>query len=91
MGANGETTQPFLPEERIGLADAIAAYTVNAAYVNHLDDRTGTIAPGKLADLIVLDRNLFEIEPERISDARVLLTLLAGRPVAGGFEALAAQ
>jgi len=90
MGPQGETTEPFLPDERIGLADAIAAYTIGAAYVNHLDDRTGTIEAGKLADLIVLDRNLFKIEPTQISDAKVLLTLLAGRPVAGGFEKLAA-
>lgn len=91
MGPNGETATPFLPEQRIGLADAIAAYTLNAAYVNHLDDRTGSIEAGKLADLIVLDRNLFRIDPAQISETRVLLTLLGGRPVAGAFEDLATR
>jgi hypothetical protein len=43
---------PFLPDERIDLRDAIAAFTINSAYVNFQDDRTGSIEPGKLADLI---------------------------------------
>lgn len=89
MGPNGETDTPFLPEQRISLEDAIRAYTLNAAYLNRLDDRTGSIEAGKLADLIVLDRNLFRIDPQEISEARVLLTLFAGRPVAGSFEAAA--
>jgi predicted amidohydrolase YtcJ len=83
MGAHGETRTPFLPEERIDLRDAIAAFTLNAAYVNFQEDRTGSIETGKLADLIVLDRNLFGIPPEQISDARVLLTLFGGRAVYG--------
>jgi hypothetical protein len=75
--------EPFLPEERIDLRDAIAAFTINAAYVNFQEDRTGSIEAGKLADLIVLDRNLFAIEPRQISESRVLLTLLGGKPVHG--------
>jgi predicted amidohydrolase YtcJ len=86
MGPNGETKEPFLPEERIDLRDALAAFTLNAAYVNFQDDRTGSIEPGKLADLIVLDRNLFAIPPEQISETRVLLTLLGGRPIYGDWS-----
>jgi len=74
---------PFIPEERIDLRDAIAAFTINSAYVNFQDDRTGSIEAGKLADLVVLDRNLFAIDPNRISEARVLLTLLGGKAVHG--------
>jgi predicted amidohydrolase YtcJ len=81
----------FLPEERIDLRDALAAFTINAAYVNHQEDRTGSIEVGKLADLIVLDRNLFEIEPSEISEARIVLTLLGGEPVHGDLEALKAR
>lgn len=73
----------FLPEERIDLESAIAAFTINAAFVNRLDQDTGSIEVGKYADLIVLDRNLFEIEPESISDAQTLLTLFQGNPVHG--------
>jgi len=83
MGAHGETKTPFIPEERIDLRDAIAAFTLNAAYVSHQEDRTGSIEEGRLADLIVLDRNLFAIPPEQISDAKVLLTLFGGKPVHG--------
>ncbi|MDH3519400.1 MAG: amidohydrolase family protein [Myxococcales bacterium] len=79
---------PFLPEERIDLRDAIAAFTINAAYVSFQDDRTGSIEPGKLADLVVLDRNLFAIDPNEISEARVLLTLLGGKPVYGNWNDL---
>lgn len=74
-------TPPFFPQERLSLAEAIAAATVNAAYVNHLDDRSGTIEVGKRADLVVLDRNLFEIEPAAISNARVVTTLFGGQTV----------
>ncbi len=88
MGSLGETDEPFFPEERIDLPSAIAAFTINAAYVNHIDDITGSVEAGKLADLIVLDRNLFELEQADISDTQVLLTLMEGEPVHGDFSAL---
>ena len=71
----------FLPNERIDLATAIAGFTMNAAYVNHLDDVTGSIRVGKFADLVVLDRNLFEQEPEDLFRARVEQTFVEGEPV----------
>ncbi len=74
-------TPVFFPQERISLDEALAAATLNAAYVNHLDDRSGSIAVGKFADLVLLDTNLFEVEPAQISDARVLLTLVGGEVV----------
>ena len=76
------------PSEAIGLPEAIAAFTINAAYTNRIDDRTGSIEVGKLADLIVLDRNLFEIPAAEISEAKPLVTLLEGKPVHGDLEAL---
>ena len=51
----------FIPEERIDLATAIAAFTMGSAYVNHLDRLTGSIEVGKYADLAVIDQNLFDI------------------------------
>ena len=71
------------PEQRISLERAIAGFTINAAYVNHQEDETGSIEVGKLADLVVLDSNLFDIEAAAISDASVVLTLFGGRPVFG--------
>jgi hypothetical protein len=74
-------TPAFFPQERISLEQALAAATLNAAYVNHLDDRSGSIEAGKLADLVLLDRNLFEVEPAQISEAKVVLTLVGGEIV----------
>jgi predicted amidohydrolase YtcJ len=74
-------TEPMLPNEALSLADAIAAFTRGSAYVNFLDDDTGTVEPGKLADLVVLDRDLFDRQSGPIGDARVVLTLVEGEPV----------
>lgn len=85
---NPQTNQgdALLPKQAISLADAVAAFTLNAARVNHQEEVTGSIEVGKFADLIVLDQNLFEIAPQAISDTRVQLTLFSGQPVFGSFE-----
>ena len=75
-------TQPaWNPPERVDLATMIAMYTINAAYANHQERETGSIEVGKLADLIVLDRNLFEVAPSDIHTVRVLRTLLGGKTI----------
>lgn len=83
MEANSEPTTPFMPEERIGLPAAIAAFTINAAYTNRDEKNTGSLEVGKRANLAVLDRNLFEIPATEISETKVLLTLFEGKPVHG--------
>jgi predicted amidohydrolase YtcJ len=83
MSADDDSMPVFIPEERISLDSAIAAFTINAAFVNHHEKETGSIEVGKYADLVVIDRNLFELEPAEISAASVLLTLFEGRPVFG--------
>jgi|APFre7841882724_1041349.scaffolds.fasta_scaffold35217_2 predicted amidohydrolase YtcJ len=88
MSSVGETEEPFMPEERIGLPEALAAFTINAAYTNHDEKNTGSIEVGKRANLAVLDRNLFEIPATEISDTKVLLTLFEGKPVHGDPGAL---
>jgi len=85
-GPAAVTDGPFLPDERIDLPAALAAFTMGSAYVNSLEASAGSIEVGKLADLIVIDRNLFEIDPAEISETRVLLTLLSGEPVHGDFS-----
>ena len=67
--------------EEVDLYTALDMYTRNAAYVMRLENKTGTIEVGKSADIIVLDRNLFEIPITEISEAKVLLTLMDGREV----------
>ncbi len=67
--------------QEIDLITALDMYTRNAAYIMRLEDKTGSIEVGKRADLIVLDRNLFEIPATEINEARVLLTIMDGKTV----------
>ncbi|MFL5998588.1 MAG: amidohydrolase [Streptomyces sp.] len=76
-----EGTPEFLPEQRLDLGTALAAYTAGSAYVNHLDDIAGSITVGKSADLVVLDRDPFAGPPEEIAATRVLQTFVEGRRV----------
>jgi predicted amidohydrolase YtcJ len=69
------------PEERATLEQMIASFTINGAYANFLEQTTGSIEVGKMADLIVLDKNLFKIPVEKISTAKVILTCFAGKIV----------
>ncbi len=71
----------WIPEERVDLETMIRLYTMGGALAGDLEEESGSIAVGKSADLVVLDRNLFEIATTDISDARVRLTMLAGRIV----------
>jgi predicted amidohydrolase YtcJ len=73
--------EPFLPAERISLAEALAAATIGSAYVNHADHESGSVEPGKRADLTVLDRNLFAHPPEEIALAQADLTIVDGQVV----------
>lgn len=75
---NGES---WIPEELVDLPAMLAAYTRNGAYLSHQEKITGSIEIGKSADLIVLDRNLFEIPLSEIHKVKVLLTLLEGKEV----------
>lgn len=70
--------EPWLPEQRVDLDAMLACYTINAAAVNFLDDTTGSLEVGKAADLVLLDRDLSELPPRRIAEARVLRTYLGG-------------
>ncbi|MGB2840371.1 MAG: amidohydrolase [Actinomycetes bacterium] len=70
----------FLPEERVALADAVAAFTSGTAHVNH-DEESGRLAPGMRADLAVLDRNFFAEGAQPVASARVEWTIAAGELV----------
>lgn len=76
-----KTGDSWLPELRTDLETMLAAYTIGGAYVNHEDDQTGSLEVGKAADLIVIDRDLFGVEPEEIHATKVELTVLDGRVV----------
>ena len=69
------------PEEAVDLPTAIAMYTINAAYQNHLERETGSIEVGKLADLVVLERNLFDVPADELHAVRVTRTFLEGKTI----------
>jgi predicted amidohydrolase YtcJ len=71
----------WLPEERADLPRMLAAYTINAAFAHRTERETGSLEPGKLGDIVVLDRNLFDVPVSQIHSVKVLLTLLEGREV----------
>jgi hypothetical protein len=74
---------PLFPEERITLDEALAAFTIGSAYVNHLDAETGSIEIGKRADLAILDRDIRSPDAGPLGEARVLATLIDGALVWG--------
>jgi predicted amidohydrolase YtcJ len=75
------------PQEAIpDLLAVIRMHTINSAYEMHQEESTGSIEVGKYADLIVLDQNLFQVPVGRISDTRVLMTMLGGKVVYAGAE-----
>ncbi|MCB1693785.1 MAG: amidohydrolase [Pseudomonadales bacterium] len=78
----GETGTPVLNAgERVSLDDMLAAYTINGAWLMHEDDITGSLQPGKMADIVILARDLHDVAPEEINEVPVTMTLLEGKPV----------
>jgi predicted amidohydrolase YtcJ len=71
----------WIPEEVVDLDTILAAYTRGGAYVQHQESLTGSIEVGKRADVIVLEKNLFEVPETEIHRVKVLLTLLDGKEV----------
>ena len=86
LDPDGKTDEPLGENEEINLAQAIENYTLNSAYVNWLDVDTGSIEIGKLADIIVLDRNLFDVPASEINQVRVIATLFRGELVFGNLD-----
>ena len=77
-----EDRQPeggWSPWEKLSVADSIKAYTMGSSYQMYNEDITGTLEEGKLADIVVLDKNLFEIDPEEILTTTVEMTMLDGK------------
>lgn len=72
---------PWRPEQVVDLPTAIAMYTINPAYQNHLERETGSIEVGKLADLVVLERNLFDVKAGELHAVRVRRTIVEGTTV----------
>ena len=69
------------PDEAISVLQALEGYTLGGAFLSFEEDRKGSIEPGKLADMIVLDQDVLTIDPEQIMDIRVEQTWLGGQLV----------
>ena len=78
---DGKPAGGWYPEERVDLETALRAYTINNAWAADEDAIKGSLAPGKLADFVILDRNPFDVAPGAIKDIRVLRTVVGGRTV----------
>lgn len=76
-----EPATGWFPEQKLTVWEAIYYYTWGAAYADHQENVKGTLAPGRLADLVVIDRDLFTIPPAEILEARVDYTVVGGRVV----------
>ena len=73
------------PEEAIGIMDAIRLYTWNGAYLGKDEGKLGSIEPGKLADIIVIDRDITSVPPEELLETKVLMTIVDGKTVYEGY------
>jgi len=78
---DGKYPDGWIPDERVSVEEALRAYTSGSAYAAFEEKEKGTLAPGKLADVVVLSADLFTIPPEKIKDTRVVLTVVGGKVV----------
>ena len=78
---DGRNPNGWVPEQKISLEEAIRAYTIGSAYAEFSEHRKGTISPAKLADLVVLERDLYNTDPSNLDRNRVLVTIVGGQVV----------
>lgn len=78
---NEAGTKEYLPEQKLTMDQAIAAYTTGSAYAEFAEQQKGVLEKGRLADFVVLDRDITKVDPEEILKTRVLRTVVGGRTV----------
>jgi predicted amidohydrolase YtcJ len=78
---DGKHPNGWLPEQKLTIDEAVHAFTVGSAYAEFAEKVKGTISPGKLADLVMLDRDIYKIDPGQIDKAQVVMTVMDGRVV----------
>ena len=82
--AEGTPKEGFVPSQRLTVAQAVEGYTLGAAFAGHRETTEGSLVPGKAADVIIVDRNIFEIDPHTIGDTKVVTTIVGGKIVYEG-------
>jgi predicted amidohydrolase YtcJ len=78
---DGKPEGGWFPEQRLDLETSLRSYTVNTAWAEGEEKNKGTLTAGKLADFVIVDRDLFAIPPAQLKDAKVLMTVVGGRVV----------
>ena len=78
---DGKNPAGWIPEEKITLHEAVEAYTMGAAFAEFQEHDKGSIAPGKLADMVILTGNIFDLKPEAIRNVKVETTIVGGKVV----------
>ena len=78
---DGKHPNGWIPEQKISVEEAVRAYTVGSAFAEFQENEKGTITPGKLADLVILSRDIFTIDPTEIEKTKVVMTIMDGRVV----------
>jgi hypothetical protein len=78
---DGQQPEGWVPAQKITVEEALRAYTNGSAYASFEENSKGVLAPGKLADLVIIDRDLTQIPPETINEARVQRTIVGGRTI----------
>jgi len=71
----------WIPEQKISVEEAVRAFTWGSAYAEFQESVKGTLEPGKLADLVIVSDDIFTIDPVKIRDAKVLVTIIDGKVV----------
>ncbi len=84
---DGKNPEGWVPEQKITVEEALKAYTINAAYASFEEDLKGTLEPGKLADFVVLDRDITVIDPVEIWNVKAQQTWVGGKKVFDRTEA----
>src|SRR5215813_7071028 len=78
---DGKNPNGWVPAQKISVEEAVRAYTVGSAFAEFQENEKGTITPGKLADLVILSRDIFRVDPKEIENVKVLTTIVDGRVV----------
>jgi predicted amidohydrolase YtcJ len=78
---DGKNSKGWVPEQKISVEETVRAYTLGSAYAEFQENVKGSITPGKLADLVILSRDIFKIDPKEIEKVKVELTMVDGRVV----------
>ncbi|HEX6188064.1 MAG TPA: amidohydrolase [Pyrinomonadaceae bacterium] len=78
---DGKNPKGWVPEQKISVAETVRAYTLGSAHAEFQETEKGTITPGKLADVVILSRDIFKIDPKEIENVKVVMTIMDGRIV----------